>query len=88
MRGQLSMIYGKDEQYKGKPLYWALTNLMANVLARPDFIAYDHQGAENISRRICRKMGALAVAWTIKSPEEYEKAKDKFDLFIFDSFRM
>jgi hypothetical protein len=31
-------------------------------------------------------MGALPVAYTIKSQEEYEKVKDQFELFIFDSF--
>jgi hypothetical protein len=30
-------------------------------------------------------MGALKVAYTIKSQEQYEKAKSEFELFIFDS---
>ena len=33
-------------------------------------------------------MGALSVTWTIKSVEQYEKVKDEFDLFIFDSCRL
>ena len=88
VRGQLSMDYWKEEKYKGKVLYLLLTNLMLNVLARPDFIAYKHQDASQFSRKICRKLGALSVTWTIKSKEDYEKVKDDFDLFIFDSCRL
>ncbi len=88
MRGQLAMDYWKDEQYKGKILYWMLTNLMLNFLGRPDFIAYKHQDVSQISRKICRKLGALSVAWTIKSQEHYQKVKDDFELFIFDSCKL
>ena len=56
-----------------------------NFLTRPDFIAYNHAHASNISRRICKALGGLSVAYTIKSNQEHEVAKDKFDLFIFDS---
>ena len=88
VRGQLSMDYWKDEKYKGKALYLLLTNLMMNFLGRPDFIAYKHQDVSQISRRICKKLGALSVTWTIKSQEDYEKVKNDFDLFIFDSCRL
>ena len=86
IRGQLSQDFGKVEKYKGKLLYWMLSNLLTNVLTRPDFIAYNHKDADMFSRKVCSMMGALPVAYTIKSQEEYEKAKDKFELFIFDSF--
>ena len=65
VRGQLAMDYWKDAQYKGKPLYWLLANLMLNFLGRPDFIAYRHQDASQVSRRICRKLGALSVVRTV-----------------------
>ena len=85
MRGQLCEEFFRNERYKGKVLYMILPYLLTNVLTRPDFVAYNHEHAHNISRRICRKMGALSVTYTIKSVEEYKAAKDKFDLFIFDS---
>ncbi len=88
VRGQLSMNFGKDKKYKGKLLYVFLTYLLTNVATRPDFIAYKHFDANNISRRLCGKLGALRVAWTIRSQEQYEESKDKFDLFIFDSCRL
>lgn len=87
VRGQLSREFWKQDDYKA-PIYTLMSFLISNVATRPDFIAYNHADASNISRRICRLMGALSVAWTIKSQEDYEKAKNEFDLFIFDSCRL
>ncbi len=87
MRGQLSMAFYKDPAHRS-PEQLALAFLLTNIVTRPDFIAYHHADAANLSRRLCRTLGALSVAWTIKSREDYERAKDQFDLFIFDSFRL
>ena len=84
VRGQLSENYARG----GKKAFYlrVMTYLLTNFLTRPDFIAYRHKDADNISRRICRKLGALSVTWTVKNQKAYEKAKPHFDLFIFDSF--
>lgn len=84
IRGQLSQDFSKTK-YKGIQ-YWLMTHLLLNFLTRPDFIAYNHKDANQLSRRICKLMGALSAAWTIKNEEQYQKAKEQFDLFIFDSF--
>lgn len=83
LRGQLSENFGRHGRKKF-PL-WFMTHLLTNYMTRPDFIAYRHDDADNISRRFCRVLGALSVAWTIRSQKEFEKAKSQFDLFIFDS---
>lgn len=83
LRGQLSENFIRSGR-KGIQM-WIMTYLLSNVMTRPDFIAYRHKDADNISRCICRKMGALSVTWTIKNQKEFEKAKPHFDLFIFDS---
>lgn len=84
IRGQLSQDFSKTD-YQGIQ-YWAMTHLLLNFLTRPDFIAYNHKDADKFSRRLCGELGALSVAWTIKSREQYEEAKPYFELFIFDSF--
>lgn len=87
VRGQLCEDYWKhSEKFRGKPLYLLLTYLLMNFLTRPDFIAYHHEDADNFSRRVCSKLGALSVAYTVRNQEEYEKAKSHFELVIFDSF--
>ncbi len=85
LRGQLCEEFFRNDTYKGKLLYAILPYMPFNFLTRPDFVAYNHEHAHNISRRICKRLGGLAVAYTIKSVEQYEKNKDKFELFIFDS---
>lgn len=86
VRGQLCMEYWKEENFKGKLSFLLLSYLVTNVVTRPDFIAYKHSDASNLSRRIAAKLGALSVCWTIKNQEQFEEAKKHFDLFIFDSF--
>lgn len=86
LRGQLSDGFLKTGEFKGV-LYFLLQNLLLNWMTRPDFIAYNHKYAANVSRRLCRKLYKnMAVAWTIKNQKELEEAKKEFDLFIFDSF--
>lgn len=86
IRGQLSCNFnrpGKREPFVRMLVHYLLTN----VTTRPDFIAYDHHSKGNISRVLCRKVfGALSVAWTLRSQQELDAAKDDFDLFIFEQF--
>ncbi|HLS54209.1 MAG TPA: hypothetical protein VK031_09560, partial [Tissierellaceae bacterium] len=64
-----------------------LSNLLLNFLTKPDFIAYEHKYANNLSFTICRWIYKTpAIAYTIQSEDDLVKNKDRFDLFIFDSF--
>lgn len=86
-RGQLSSAFLKSGEKKGF-LYFLLQNLLFNGMTKPDFVAYDHRYANNLSRMICRKLFRnTAVAWTIQSQKDMDEAKTKYDMFIFDSFR-
>lgn len=86
VRGQLSSDFVKE----GRPRRTDETlvqYLVTNFICKPDFIAYNHHGKNNISRLICRYFyRALSVAWTIKSQAELDAAKKDFDLFIFEGF--
>ena len=87
-RGQLSDAFHKDkpDEFKG-PLYFILTNMLFNFVARPDFIAFNHKYANCLARTLCRRLyGNVAAAWTIKSEADLERARNNFDIFIFDSF--
>lgn len=88
LRGQLSEEFFREKKNKGKPLLTLASFLLLNFVGRPDFIAYNHLHAGNISRRICKLMGALSVTYTIKSIDEFERNQKNFDLFIFDSCRL
>lgn len=88
LRGQLGEEFFRNKKYAKNPVFIPLSFLILNFLGRPDFIAFNYKHADNLSRRICRAMGALSVAYTIQSLDAYEKVKNKFDLFIFDSCRL
>ena len=86
MRGQLSGKLSKETKDPKKKIYYSLVSyLLTNILTRPDFIAYDHRYVNNISRKVCKWLGALSVTYTIKKVERSEEVKKDFDLFIFDS---
>jgi glycerophosphoryl diester phosphodiesterase len=87
-RGQLSDEFHKEEpkEFKGV-LYFILTNLLFNFLTRPDFIAFNRKYPGNLSLRLNRHLyGCTTAAWTIKSQQQLDEARDDFDIFIFDSF--
>lgn len=91
VRGQLSDGFVKASRVKESwhllVQNFFLQNLLFNWLTKPDFVAYNHKYSKVLARRLCKNLyGNMAVAWTIKSQEELERAKKQFDLFIFDSF--
>ena len=90
IRGQLSgNLNREDSAVRGamKAVYFLLSHLLADVVTRPDFIAYDIRYSGELSRKLCRLMGGTAVDWTVRTEEEYERAKKDYDLFIFEKIR-
>lgn len=86
VRGQLSSDFskpGKPEKLPQKMVHYLLTN----VIARPDFIAYDCRRRNNISRLVCKALfRPLNVTWTVKSQQELDACRKAFDIFIFEGF--
>ena len=86
IRGQLSSNF-KKEGIKEVFTFFLVHHLIFNFLARPDFIAYNHKYKKTLSRQLCQRLfKALSVAWTIRSQEELDAARDGFTMFIFESF--
>ncbi|MBQ2729748.1 MAG: glycerophosphodiester phosphodiesterase [Clostridia bacterium] len=86
-RGILSTNYRKNKIKKPPLLQFALSNLLFNFWAKPDFIAYNHKYADQLSYKIARELYKFDnAAWTIRSQEELEHSSKVFDIFIFDSF--
>lgn len=83
IRGQLSTDFIKEN---GSCIaHVLLTCLLSNFFSRPDFIAYNHKFAQNLSLRLCVKLfHALPAAWTVRTEEELNQARQFFKLFIFE----
>ena len=92
LRGQLSSNFKEDakkNETAGRKydLSAFLTrHLLTNLLARPDFIAYNCLYKDAFSRKVCKALGSLCVTYTIKSEAELKSCYDDFDIFIFQDF--
>jgi len=84
LRGQLASppaILAKDMS-KGRA--FCLGNLLANFLARPQFIAY-RLGELPFPVRLCHKLGAMRVCWT--SVEKSADTERDNDVIIFQFYK-
>ena len=82
-RGQLAedVPFGSTD-----PVAWAAGKLVFNWMSRPDFVAYDYRNGSSKLLAFARKMGALAVAWTVRSSAELSQSMPYFDRYIFEAF--
>ncbi len=80
-RGQLATAF------IGESLARRLLGCMVfNVLARPDFVSYEHVYARRLFRRLCCALGALSVGWTFHTQDELERGRQSFCGYIFEGF--
>lgn len=87
IRGQLSSNFMKENEGLNCLVRFLMSNLLLNFFTKPDFIAYNHKYSDQTSYRLCRKLYQVEnAAWTIKSQAELERARENFQIFIFDSF--
>ena len=87
IRGQLSMNYFRDHKGLSFLRAAAASSMMANVLTRPDFIAYKYQDRRFVSNRICLKLWKLQGAfWTLHTPGELRTAQEEGSWPIFENF--
>ncbi len=87
-RGQLAYDPAKIPQDQRRGFrYWAAARLLMNCLSRPDFVAYGYESDRNLSFRLMRALfHPVLAAWTVRSQEDFNKLKGRYDLQIFESF--
>jgi len=93
MRGQLAMGLGCYIPAMGKraaaavPIHRKimLSWLLYNYKGRPHFMAYRFQDA-GLALAICRVLGALSAAWTVKTPQDGVRLLQSWDSIIFEGF--
>ena len=88
IRGQLSARMGaKGKKPAIKLRNFALRHMLANVIARPDFLAYCINDKDIISFRLSRAMGGYPVGWTARTDTDMQKAKGDFKAIIFENVK-
>ena len=86
-RGQLSEVFKPTGTISHDIIRKLCKNLFFNFYGKPDFISYNHNHKNQRSYRLLRRLFPIYnAAWTIRSQDQLEAAKDVFSIFIFDSF--
>lgn len=72
---------------KYTPLNIALSMMATNIIAKPNFVAYDKTYRDNFSLRITTSVYRTQnFVWTLKSREEHVVAKQRGEFSIFEGF--
>ena len=82
LRGQLSQPPKEYGTALSKPAAAIVGNVLTNVIARPQFIAYKI-GPKPLSVRLCEAMGAVRAGWTSRA---WTHERD-YDIVIFEHYR-
>lgn len=85
-RGQLSMDFSKEENDLPFYLRFVLTNLLFNVLIKPDFVAYKFEDRNNRANKRAIEKGCKEVSWTIRNKADFDKVIKNNAIPIFETF--
>lgn len=87
IRGQLADCYKRQKKSHEQLAFLLQQHLIFNFLCRPDFISYNWKHQKEFSLNVCKYLFKTPLAaWTIRSKEDFEKCKDRFEVFIFENF--
>lgn len=89
IRGQLAF----DHAGTGKTafLFWrniGIASMLQNFASRPDFVAFEAKSVKwhTLSIHLLRLMKPWFVAWTVRSQEDMDRNRRRWDLQIFEKF--
>ena len=89
IRGQLAGRMHRGDKLSTRLTDFALSRLLFNVIARPDFVAYRYGDRDIKAFRLCTSvLGATRVYWTLRSREEYDGAVADGGAPIFEGFEL
>lgn len=85
IRGQLTMNFYKEPGYS-LPMRIAMSELLVNLIGRPDFIAWGVDTKETLGLKICRSFRPMMVAWTVCSQQQQDQLLRRYDTAIFERY--
>ena len=81
LRGQLVMPFSSYQN--SKPTAFFLSNLLLNVLARPQFIARE-TSLKSLSLKLCLLFRPMRVVWTVRPGDDLARMRRENDAVIFE----
>lgn len=85
IRGQIASDFKNKKMSKTKKIF--LSEMLFNIISKPDFISYDIRALPNNRVAKLRK-SKIVLGWTIRSYEELEKAKKYCDNAICENIKL
>ncbi len=85
IRGQLSGTFREDAESLKFYEKFVLKNLLLNFKSKPNFIAYELDGVNNLSVKLLKGRNYPIISWTIENEEHMKKAYESTDNIIFDN---
>ena len=87
IRGQLSGDLFSGDSEENPLALFAVQNLLTNIAAQPDFVAYDYHRRGNLSVKLCRLIYKVQeVSWTVRDAETAAALENCGNLIIFENF--
>lgn len=89
IRGQLEFnAAGKGKTWK---IWWrniGIASMIQHMWSRPDFVAFDAKSERTwcLPMFLVRRMKPWFVAWTVRSQEDMDALRSRYDLQIFEKF--
>ncbi|MGF7011063.1 glycerophosphoryl diester phosphodiesterase [Lachnospiraceae bacterium PF1-22] len=85
LRGQLSTKMSASKVILHESYKFALTRLLTNVVARPDFISYNLRYTKRFTTFILHRLFHVPYAvWTLRDKTSYKKGCTNFEMVIFE----
>ena len=84
-RGQLSENLTRKPDTTHYALRFCVKYLLSNCICRPDFISYKMEDSKNLSLWMQKHIFHVPIAaWTLHGEEMLQRAKSRFDMYIFE----
>lgn len=83
-RGVLYTNLCREKKFTFKNMI--LSSMAANIIAKPNFIAYNHNDRNSLPVKIAGLYGVQKFSWTLKDKFEYSAARNKGEYAIFEGF--
>lgn len=85
LRGQLSSPYSALKKELEPKQAFLLGNCLSNVIARPNFIAYNKISMP-FTVKLAYSLGAMPVVWTVRNTDDIEGLEAKNQAVIFEFY--
>ncbi len=86
IRGQLTFGLVKPSKMPKTLLLRLLASQIGNALGRPDFMACEHETDHSVPLRLVRLFRPHLAAWTVRSREDMDRLKGRYEIQIFEKF--